>query len=236
MEILQQPSIHFFGIRVDEPMTTLTDLVVSAVCFYAFYTLTKKKLPGRTQLYFRYYFLLMGIATCLGGLVGHGFLYLLSFGWKLPGWITSMLSVALIERSAIQHAKPLIKPGIGKSFLIINVFELVIIMTITMITLDFAWVEFHSGYGLLGVVAPFHGWVYYKTRDRGSAFILLAVGLASVAALFYMNKVSLHTWFNYLDISHTMMAIAAFVFYLGALNLNKPMNRKNRSILPQHVA
>jgi hypothetical protein len=147
-----------------------------------------------------------------------------------------MLSVALIERSAIQHAKPLIKPGIGKSFLIINVFELVIIMTITMITLDFAWVEFHSGYGLLGVVAPFHGWVYYKTRDRGSAFILLAVGLASVAALFYMNKVSLHTWFNYLDISHTMMAIAAFVFYLGALNLNKPMNRKNRSILPQHVA
>jgi hypothetical protein len=217
-------------------MTTLTDLVVSAVCFYAFYTLTKKKLPGRTQLYFRYYFLLMGIATCLGGLVGHGFLYLLSFGWKLPGWITSMLSVALIERSAIQHAKPLIKPGIGKSFLIINVFELVIIMTITMITLDFAWVEFHSGYGLLGVVAPFDGWVYYKTRDRGSAFILLAVGLASVAALFYMNKVSLHTWFNYLDISHTMMAIAAFVFYLGALNLNKPMNRKNRSILPQHVA
>ena len=236
MEILQQPSIHFFGIRVDEPMTTLTDLVVSAVCFYAFYTLTKKKLPGRTQLYFRYYFLLMGIATCLGGLVGHGFLYLLSFGWKLPGWITSMLSVALIERSAIQHAKPLIKPGIGKSFLIINVFELVIIMTITMITLDFAWVEFHSGYGLLGVVAPFHGWVYYKTRDRGSAFILLAVGLASVAALFYMNKVSIHTWFNYLDISHTVMAIAAFVFYLGALNLNKPMNRKNRSILPQHVA
>jgi hypothetical protein len=236
MEILQQPSIHFFGIRVDEPMTTLTDLVVSAVCFYAFYTLTKKKLPGRTQLYFRYYFLLMGIATCLGGLVGHGFLYLLSFGWKLPGWITSMLSVALIERSAIQHAKPLIKPGIGKSFLIINVFELVIIMTITMITLDFAWVEFHSGYGLLGVVAPFHGWVYYKTRDRGSAFILLAVGLASVAALFYMNKVSIHTWFNYLDISHTVMAIAAFVFYLGALNLNKPMNRKNRSILPQQVA
>lgn len=236
MEILPQPSIHFLGIRVDEPMTTLTDLVVSAVCFYAFYTLTKKKLPGRTQLYFRYYFLLMGIATCIGGLVGHGFLYLLSFGWKLPGWITSMISVALIERSAIQHAKPFINPIVGKSFLVINLIELVIILTITMITLDFGWVEFHSGYGLLAIVAPFHGWVYYKTRDRGSAFILLAVALASIAALFYMNKVSLHTWFNYLDISHTVMAMAAFVFYLGALNLNKPLNAKKSSMFPQKAA
>lgn len=236
MEILPQPSIYIFGLRVDEPMTTLTDLVVSAVCFYAFYQLSKKKLPGHTQLYFRYYFLLLGIATCLGGLVGHGFLYLLSFSWKLPGWITSMLSVALIERSAIQHAKPYIKPGVGKAFLVINVIELVVIMTITMITLDFAWVEFHSGYGLLAIVAPFHLWVYYKTRDRGSAFILLAVGIASIAALFYMNKVSFHTWFNYLDISHTVMAIAAFVFYLGALNLNKPMKGENRSNLPEQAA
>lgn len=236
MEILPQPPIHIFGIRVDEPITTLTDLLVSVVCFYAFYSLSKKKLPGRTYLYFRYYFLLMGLATFLGGIVGHGFLYLLSFEWKLPGWITSMLSVAMIERSAIQHAKPLIKPRIGKSFLIINVIELVIIMTITMITLDFGWVEFHSGYGLLGVVAPFHGWVYYKTRDRGSAFILLGVLLAYVAALFYMNKVSFHTWFNYLDISHTVMAIAAFVFYLGAINLNKPLKVRKRSFLSKEAA
>lgn len=236
MEILRQPSIHIFGIRVDEPMTTLTDLVVSVVCLYAFYQLSKKNLQGRTQLYFRYYFLLMGIATCLGGLVGHGFLYLLSFEWKLPGWIISMLSVALIERSAIQHAKPLIKPGIGKSFLIINLIELVIIMTITMVTLDFGWVEFHSGYGLLAIVAPFHFWVYYKTRDRGSAFILLGVLLASIAALFFMNQISFHTWFNYLDISHTIMAIAAFVFYLGAINLNKPMKVEKHNIYPKQTA
>ncbi len=132
-----------------------------------------------------------------------------------------MLSVALIERSAIEHAKPHIKPGIGKIFLIINIIELITIMTITMITLNFRWVEFHSGYGLLAIVAPFHLWVFYKTHDRGSLFVLAGVALASVAALFYMNKISLHTWFNYLDISHTIMAIAAYVFYLGAKNLGE---------------
>ncbi len=80
MDILAQPSINLAGFRIDEPMTTLTDLVVSAVCFYAFYKLHKKNLPGRTQLFFRLYFLTMGIATGIGGLIGHGFLYLFSFG------------------------------------------------------------------------------------------------------------------------------------------------------------
>ena len=132
-----QPSIYPFGIRIDEPMAVVTDLLVSAVCFYAFYKLTKKNLPGRSQWYLRYYFLLIGIATFLGGVIGHGFLYALSFPWKLPGWTISMISVALIERSAISHARRLIKPVIVRTFLIVNIIELVIVMTVTMTTLDF---------------------------------------------------------------------------------------------------
>lgn len=217
--ITPQPSIDLFGIRVDEPMTTATDLLVSAVCFYAFWQLQKARLPGRTQLYFRGYFLLMALATSLGGLIGHGFLYALTFSWKLPGWIVSMLSVALIERSSIEHAKKLVSPKVGIFFLVLNLVELATIMTVTMTTLDFRWVEFHSGYGLLGVVLPFHFFVWYRTRNKGSATIMLAVLIASCAALIFMNKLSIHTWFNYLDISHVVMALAAWVFYRGALKL-----------------
>jgi len=216
-----QPSIEIAGVRIDEPIATLTDVLVSLVCFYAFYQLQKRALPGRAQFYFKYYFLLMGIATMLGGLIGHGFLYLFSFGWKLPGWITSMLSVALIERSAIAHANPFIKPSIGKLFLVINIVELITIMTITMITLNFQWVEFHSAYGLLIVVASFHLYTFIKTQDQGSATILIAIGIVCAASLTFKFKLSPHVWFNYLDLSHTLMAIAAYVFYLGALRLQK---------------
>ena len=214
-----QPSINLYGIRLDEPMTTVTDLIVSVVCGIAFIRLSRRKLPGNTQMYFRFYFLLMCLATFMGGLIGHGFLYALSFGWKLPGWIVSMLSVALIERSSIEHAKTLVDPRVGRFFLILNVIELITIMTITMSTLNFHWVEFHSGYGLLAVVLPFHSFVYYKTRDRGSFIVIIAVLIACIAALIFMNRISFHTWFNYLDASHVLMAIAAFVFYKGALQL-----------------
>lgn len=214
-----QPSIHWLGLRIDEPITTLTDLLVSAVCFYAWYKLGKHTVVTKSLLYFRYYFLLMALATLLGGLIGHAFLYAFSFIWKLPGWIVSMFSVALIERSAIAYAKAHVPEKVGKFFLTLNVLELITIMSITLYTLNFKWVEFHSGYGLLAIVFPFHAYVYYKTKDEGSRTIIIAVAIASVAALVFMNKIALHTWFNHLDISHTLMAVAAYVFYLGALKL-----------------
>ena len=194
----------------------LTDLVVSAVCLTAYYRLTQQKRSGRTQLFFRLYFLLMGLATLFGGIIGHGFLYLFSFAWKLPGWIISMFSIALIERSSIEHAKSLVHPRISKFFLALNIVELFTVMAITIYTLDFQWVEFHSGYGLLAIVLTFHGFVYLKTRDPGSGIIIMGVLVASIAALIFMNEVSINIWFNHIDLSHMLMAVAAYLLYRGA--------------------
>lgn len=216
-----QTAIQLFGVRIDEPMATLTDVIVASVCFYAFYQLNKRQLPGRSQMYFRYYFLLMGVATFLGGVIGHGFLYALSFGWKLPGWIVSMVSVALVERSAIAHARPLIKPGFAKFFLYFNLVELVVIITITMTTLNFKWVEVHSGYGLLAIVSSFHLYTYLKTKDQGSLTILKAVAVTCIGSGFFIFKISFGKWFNYIDISHVFLAVSAYLFYLGGLRLAK---------------
>ncbi len=226
---MHQPSVHFLNIRIDEPVNMLTDLIVSAVCLFAYYKLTKRQLAGKTQLFFRLYFLLMGLATLFGGVVGHGFLYLLSFPWKLPGWIISMFSIALIERSSIEHAKTYINPHVGKFFLVLNIVELLTVMFITIYTLDFQWVEFHSGYGLLAIVLTFHGFTYLKTRDRGSGIIVLGVGVASIAALIFMNEISMSIWFNHIDISHVLMAVAAFILYKGALRLS-PQVQKAKDI------
>lgn len=216
-----QPSVYPFGIRIDEPIGTLTDIVVAIVCLYFFYKLNKRKIPGRAQLYLQYYFLIMGVATFLGGVTGHGFLYALGFGWKLPGWALGIISVALLERSAIAHARPLLKKPFRKFFLVLNVIELLIVMTITMITLDFKWVGYHSAYGLIAIVSTFHAYTYYRTKDKGSLIILDAVIVTLLASVVFIFKLSIHTWFNSLDISHTMLGIASYMMYLGAIRLKK---------------
>lgn len=214
-----QPSIDLLGIRIDEPVTTLTDLLVSFVCFYAFYHLHKIPLKNKVHWNLKYYFLSMSIATLFGGVIGHGFLYLFSFAWKLPGWLTSMFSIALLERASIMFAKPLVKPQVGNFFAWMNLVELTTFVVITFATLNFFYVEVHSAYGLLVIVTSFNLYVYRITKKEASKFFLIAVGISSVSALVFMNKIGIGPWFNHNDISHTLMACSAFVFYKGSLKM-----------------
>jgi len=218
---LTQPSLELFGIRIDEPITTFTDLIVSAVCFYAFNKLHKIPIKNKVHWNLKYYFLSMGLATLFGGVVGHGFLYMLSFAWKLPGWLTSMFSIALLERASILFAKPLIRPAVGKFFAWMNLIELATFVTITFTTLNFFFVEVHSAYGLLIVVTSFNLLVYLKTKSEASKLFLIAVGVSAISALIFMNKWGISIWFNHFDISHCLMAISAFVFYNGSLKMVK---------------
>ena len=216
----EQPSIHLLGLRIDEPITTLTDLMVSGVCLYAFFKTNKLK-QTKVMVFLKYYFLSMAAATAIGGIIGHAFFYAFNFYWKLPGWLTSMFSVALLERACIEKVRTLIKPQTGKAFAIINTVELITFVILTFTTLNFFFVEAHSAYGLLVVVSSFSFYNYRKTKNNGSKLFIYGVAVSAISALFYMNEWSLHMWFNYLDISHVFMTFAAYLFYRGALKIDK---------------
>lgn len=213
-------TIFFFGIRIDEPIVTLTDLLVSVLCFIFAYKLHKSGKQERVFLYFKIYFLVMGIATALGGIIGHAFMYHFSFYWKLPGWITSMISIMFVERAAIEHSRIRLSERVVKAFRIVNSIELLTFLTLTIATLNFFFVEFHSGYGLMFVVLSLEGLLYFKTKDKASKYIIIGVAFAAMAALIFMNKISLHQWFNYLALSHVLMAIAAWFFYFGTTKID----------------
>lgn len=239
----ETPIIYLASVRIDEPVTTLTDLMVSFVCFYAFFKISNLHDKSKIGLYLKYYFLSMGIATALGGLIGHGFLYAFDAEWKLPenyiafitkivgeknmnpaanpwklpGWLTSMFSIALVERSSIEYAKKYIKPAAGRFFSRLNIVELCLFVTLTFSTLNFYFVEVHSFYGLMLIVAGFSLYRFIKSRSKGSKLFLAGIIFSAIAALFFMNQWSFHTWYNYLAASHTLMTIAAIFFYKGAI-------------------
>lgn len=221
-------TIYLFGLRIDEPIVTLTDLLVSFVCFVFAYKLHQKQSSEKVITYFKLYFLIMGIATAFGGLIGHAFLYHFNFYWKLPGWITSMFSIMFVERAAIEHTSIQLSKQIVKILSILNIIEFLTFLTLTIVTLNFFFVEFHSGYGLMFVVLSLEGFLYVKTRNNASKFILIGVAFAAVAALFFMNKISIHQWFNHISASHVLMAVAAWFFYLGASKINMQTNHVNR--------
>lgn len=228
--VASQPAIDFFGLKVLEPVTTLTDLIVSAACFYAFIKLKRSANKESAFIYFQYFFLTMGLATTIGGLIGHAFIYAFNFSWKIPGWIISMFSVALIERFVILHARPLMGPSIGKFFGLLNLIELTTFIFITIYTLNFYFVEVHAAYGLLVIVFSFELFVFLKTKNKGSKMILYGVGLAAVSAMIHICKFSIHQWFNYFDLSHIFMTISVWFFYKGAQEIFPEKNGSKMNI------
>ena len=213
-------SFNLFGLRIDEPIVTITDLLVSVVCFISAYKIQRLNKPERTFLYFKIYFFSMGVATMLGGILGHAFLYAFNFYWKLPGWITSMISIMFVERAAIEHTRIWLKPSVIKVLGVINIIEFLVFLTLTITTLNFFFVEFHSGYGLMFVVLSLEGFLYIKTKNDASKFILIGNAFAALAAFFFMTKISPHRWFDYLCVSHVLMAIAAAYFYQGVKRID----------------
>lgn len=200
-------------------MATLTDLLVAAVNFYAFVQLHKGGSKEKATVYFKYFFLCMGISTTLGGLIGHGFLYAFGFAWKLPGWVVGMSSVFFMERAAIKQARGEMRQSVNTVLSYLNIIELGIFIFIAFYTLNFFFVEVHATYGLM-MVFSLEIFVYKRQRNAASRFILFAVIVSALAATVHLAKISPHTWFNYIDLSHFFMAVASYLFYLGA-NKNK---------------
>ncbi|MBL4658269.1 MAG: hypothetical protein JKX73_09735 [Flavobacteriales bacterium] len=227
--LITQPDMEIFGIRVMEPVTSVTDILVAVVCFYAYWRLKKANVATRSAKYMQIYFLTMGFATFFGGMIGHAFLYAVNEYWKLLGWYISMISVAVIERSAIQYARRLIKPALGRAFMIINIVELLTFMIITAVTLHFRFVQVHAAYGFLVVVFSFHLFTYWKTKDEGSKMFLRSISVLFVAAFIFNYPVVLHEWFNHRDFAHILMAIGTYLFMLGTLKFEQAPKKTRES-------
>lgn len=219
LSITQQPDIFLFGLRINEPITTISDFLITAACLFAYYSMKTKSLPSKFNLYMQYYFLLMAIATFWGGLFGHGFQYILGFYGRLPGWYIGMISIMLIERASIENVRRFVRPKIIKVLLIVNIIEFIIMAALTTFTLDFIYVQVHSAYGILVVVFSFHLYAYIKSKEKGSKETLIGVAIVSFAAFVYNYPIVINIWFNNLDFAHVLMAIATFFILKGSLSL-----------------
>ncbi len=138
-----------------------------------------------------------------------------------------MVSIALIERSAIGHASRFVSSHYRKIFMTINILELLIFMALTAYTLHFRFVQIHSVYGLLIVVFSFHLFTYIKSKDIGSKLMVQSVLILSVAAFIFNYPIVIHEWFNHRDFAHILMAIGSIVFLKGTLNYEKLQAQRN---------
>jgi hypothetical protein len=224
MTPFQNPSIYFFNLRIDEPISSLTDIVLSAVCFYAFYK-TKSLANSKAINLYRWFFLLTGLSTIFAAILGHAFLYYFGLKIKMVGWIFGIAGISFAIFASLHHTRSFIGEIIFKQLRIVNFIELIIAYVCVFTIWSFVVVEIHSAYGLLLYVTILEYINYKKTKSAMSLYLLYGIGISVLAIFCHIFILAFSVWFNHIDLSHSLMTVSMFIMYKG-IKLQQVVNNK----------
>jgi hypothetical protein len=211
-----QPDVFIGGWRVGEPMITLTSVLVASFCLFAWLRLGRCAESGDASRLFRLFFLLMGLSTLIGGIVGHAFMHSLPQVCKTPGWGLGMLAVSAFEQVSILRARAFFSEKAVRALTALNIAQLTVALLVVYATLWFPAVEIHSAFGLLLVVAPLETRLLLRNRDAVSRNILTGILMLVGGVAVHILKISACTWFCYFDIAHLFMCAAIWKFMKAA--------------------
>ena len=212
-----QPSIEVLNIRIDEPITLITDLLLAAICFYAYFQIRRLDYTCRSKWHFKNYFLVLGLGAMTGGLLGHAFLYRLSDAWQLVSWILTLGSVTLIIHALLEVARPYLKKGIARIISRFNVLLFALAVFFTIWSMAFSPVKYFTAFGMVVVLGSLCYYIYQKTASKGTLILMGAVLLGFISALIFSFGWGLSPWFNHRDISHLILSFSAYQMYKGAV-------------------
>lgn len=214
MEVFKNPTIYLGGIRIDEPVTTVTDFLVAGIGLVAFF-----KLAGIQQTthvrWFRWFFLVTAVSTLVSSLIGHAFNYNFGLEARIYGWVLGVASATAAQFSATYHARAYIKPGTFKGLMIFNCVESVAALVATLWVWKFVVVEIHSAIALLFILLPLEIVIYRKTKLILGRNMIIGVLLCVCAVVCHVAKLAISEWFNHMDLAHVFMAASMYVMYKG---------------------
>ncbi|MES2760914.1 MAG: hypothetical protein V4677_01860 [Bacteroidota bacterium] len=219
MTPFQNPTIYLGDLRIDEPITTVTDFLFIGVCFYAF-AKTKQFSAYKGVNLYRWFFLLTGCSSLIAALIGHAFLYHFGFEAKIYGWVAGIISISFAQFAALHHTRQSISKSTFKTLQIINYLEIVTASILLFVIYSFTVVEIHTAYSLVINVTILECIHYKKTASLLSRNMIIGVGVCVLAVLCHVFKIAFSVWFNHLDLSHIFMAISMYMMYRGVASFN----------------
>ena len=210
-----------------EPVTTLTDQLTALVCLFAYLQFTfYKGEKSNSFSYYRYFFLFFFVGMTSAAWLGHGLQAYLSFGWKTIGWILSSIGFLLVELGTLKDAELLLSKKWKKSLKLFVSIQFITFVTLMIATQKFIFPQLNSTVSLVFFTLPLQLFIYIKTRTKAHLYIVFTILYAALPGFVYNNKISVHHWLNYHDISHLLMALYMFFFYLSTSKIAFKTNKE----------
>lgn len=208
---MTQPSITYSGFTLHEPVTVLTDLMLSAVGFY--YSIKTRKSHAKLWSVF---FLILSLAT-LAGALGHGLYTGKDNGFQLTARCLGLASVMIAEMAALRF--DFMKPY-SKLLQTLFIFQFLTALTLLLRTHSFRIVAVNGTIGMGIIVSAIH-LIAWRKDITGSNLILLGILINAIAGIVHKFALAPHIWFNHNDLAHVLMIFGLMAFAKGAQQLQQ---------------
>jgi hypothetical protein len=223
MDPILNPTIYVCNFEWREPVTTLTDLLVSMVAFYGFVKYWHHQgNKNKSFLYFKYYLLCFTVGMASAALLGHGLQAYVGPEYKRIGWICSAIGLFLFGLGSIKEIEYSISKTVKQIilFLFIIQFMLFVLLMVNPNTSNFVTAQLSSTISLIGFILPIHLYNFIKNKNQASFIVIAAISYSVLPAFVYNYQLSFNNWFNYHDISHVLMAIFMLFMIKGTFKLS----------------
>lgn len=208
------------GLVILEPNAVISDFIMALASFYIAKKLYSTRRSSGFLKYWYYFFLTFAFGSILGSM-GHGLFHYLGPQGKFPTWISAILSTYFIEKAMIKSYEQYNKNNIlGKIafFKMITVFLLVITVISSPAfdknhTIGFLPIAINTLIGVFISVSVISA-ANIKTQV-GFKWLLIGVFVMLPSAAIFLMKINLFQWFDKGDLSHVLMIIGIYVYFVG---------------------
>jgi hypothetical protein len=203
-----------------EPVTSITDMMLSSSCFYFFYAIPKIKKGVPFLSDWRKFFLFLGISTFLGA-IAHGIFHSKNDGIYDVVWIImqlfSGLSVFYAQSAAFGQLE---NSKTRNIWLNISIIQFLIFGFSVFYFFNFKVVAINSLIAMIQLILIFfpvklEDWAYRALISSGFMISFLTVYV-------HQQKLSYSRYFNYKDISHVIMYFSLLLIFRGIKYKYKP--------------
>ena len=206
---MQQPSIYFSGFTLHEPVTSITNLLLSLFCLAMYFKVGKSHAK-----YWPLFFASLSFATFFGAL-GHGLYLDKNNILQLICRIFGIVSVLCASVASIYYLRN------RKMKLFLNSFAVIQFFTALILIILFNTFTIVKWNGVIGMGLIVAGINFYLTKkgDNGSIYIFAGVIINAIAGIFHSLNISFSKWFNHNDFSHVIILIGFYCMAIGAVRL-----------------
>jgi len=205
--------ITLFGFKLFEPVTILTNSIITIYCLFVYFR--TQKFNHQISRHWGIFFLLMSLSSLFASLT-HGIHSQLGDAFLRITWFlmnsVSLIGIYFFYRAAFIYSN-LEKENTTQILNYTAVVWMISLLVITLFLNNFLLIKIHAGIVLFySLIVHF---ITFRKNQAGSGYIVAGIIISFSSIIVHSLKLSFGEWFNYKDISHVIVLTSMIFLFKG---------------------